>query len=152
MKQTLERRLRRLEEKVGVKTTLKESEFSELEFIKFQGGTMRRFDRSDWSTFGGATPFKDGSEPFIAEDVNLKKSFVSLLEATFGVPFENTCSIIYDFTNSRYTISVSYYDSDFQSYEWSTQFLKFERGVDYIQRQLGRNINDSSVIDNLDVL
>ena len=147
----LEQRIRRLEEATS-KRRLNEGSFKlDFKTIKYRGGTLRQFDRTDWGTWMGANPFPEpGIDPFIDEGVIISSKMADELESFFGEPFDRESVVIFDYSDNKYTISIQYFTDEHQPYLLIFQFSSFGKAKTFIEQSLGNEINNTRNINNIE--
>jgi len=148
----LEQRIKRLEEAV-IQKQIKFNEdvdYSNIDTIKFKGGTFRRFDRTDWSGWSGANTFPDGSNPFIAEGVTVNSKMRFALEDSFGESFEDEAVVIFDYSDKKYTLCIQYFTEEFQAYCLIVQFAEFSQAQWWIKARLGDELNEPQNIREIE--
>jgi len=150
---TLEQRIKRLEETISSRKELKEKiEPRNVTKIKFNGGYLKRFTRSDWHGWSGATRFDDGSEPFINDSVQIEPRMVDNLETRFEEEFYDEATVIFDQPGiDEYCVSINYFTKEaFRSYSYFECFATFEEAVRWINNRLGKVINAPITINDME--
>ncbi len=90
--------------------------------------TMREFTKNDWNAYAGATPFADGSEPWIGE-IEVGDVYIVVIVAGEGVTIES-------FTSDGDPIAM-----------WSNDRLTKEEGLAYA-RALSGSIQTDKLIED----